>query len=114
MFWQSTKKLTLPSVEDALPGRDIRMDVPREHFVSGHPLEAPWPSDTETALFGMGCFWGAERKFWQLDGVYSTAVGYSAGFTKNPTYRKVCSGMTGHNEVVLVVFHPGRIPFENS
>ena len=69
MFWQPTKKLTLPSVEDALPGRDIRMDVPREHFVSGHPLEAPWPSDMETALFGMGCFWGAERKFWQLDGV---------------------------------------------
>ena len=112
MFWQPTKKLTLPSVEDALPGRDIRMDVPREHFVSGHPLEAPWPSDMETALFGMGCFWGAERTFWQSDGVYSTAVGYSAGFTKNPTYREVCSGMTGHNEVVLVVFHPGRIPYE--
>jgi len=103
MFGKSAK---LPSAQEALPGRDARMPVPEAHFVNGHRIAPPFPEGLEQAMFGMGCFWGAEKKFWQLPGVYSTAVGYAAGQTPNPTYREVCSGMTGHNETVLVVFDP--------
>jgi peptide-methionine (S)-S-oxide reductase len=102
----------MPSAADALPGRAAKMTVPAAHFVNGHPIASPYPDGLETAMFGMGCFWGSERKFWQRDGVYSTAVGYAAGITPNPTYREVCTGMTGHNEVVLVVFNPGRVSYE--
>lgn len=106
------KPKTIPSKLEALPGRSERMPVPDVHFVNGHRLQPPFPDGLETAMFGMGCFWGAERKFWQLDGVYSTAVGYAAGHTPNPTYREVCSGMTGHTEAVLVVFDPKRVPYD--
>ena len=105
-------KLRMPAKDDALPGRGERMAVPDKHFVNGARLEPPFPDGLRRALFGMGCFWGAERKFWQLPGVYSTAVGYAAGYTPNPTYREVCTGMTGHNEVVLVVFDPKKVSFE--
>jgi peptide-methionine (S)-S-oxide reductase len=105
-------KRRLPVREDALPGRAEKMAVPEAHFVNGARLVAPFPDGLEQALFGMGCFWGAEKKFWQLPGVYSTAVGYAAGFTPNPTYREVCSGMTGHNEVVLVVFDPRKVSYD--
>ncbi len=88
------------------------MPVPSTHFVNGHTLEGPFPEGTKRAMFAMGCFWGAEKKFWQLPGVYSTAVGYAAGFTPNPTYREVCSGMTGHAEVVLVVFDPSQVSYD--
>ena len=98
------KKLTIPTAEEALPGRDEKMPVPEKHFVNGSSLLPPFPENLDTAVFGLGCFWGAERKFWETKGVYSTAVGYAAGHTKNPTYQEVCSGLTGHNEVVLVVF----------
>lgn len=104
-------KQTLPSAAQALPGRDEAMPVTNRHFVNGHPIQPPFPPGLQTAVFGMGCFWGAERRFWQLEGVYSTAVGYAAGLTPNPTYQEVCSGMTGHNEVVLVVFDPSRISY---
>lgn len=106
------KKLSLPTPQEALPGRKDAMPVPERHFVNGNPLKPPFPEGMETALFGMGCFWGAERKFWQLDGVFTTAVGYAAGYTPNPTYHEVCSGMTGHNEVVFVVFDPTKISYE--
>jgi len=99
-------KLRVPSPGEALPGRATRMPVPRAHAVKGAPLEPPFPDGMERAIFGMGCFWGAERKFWQADGVYTTAVGYAAGHTPNPTYEEVCSGLTGHAEVVLVVYDP--------
>jgi len=102
-----------PLKREALPGRDARMPVPDTHFVSGHRLEPPFPAGLERAIFAMGCFWGAERKFWLLPGVYATAVGYAAGHTPNPTYREVCSGMTGHAEVVLVVFDPQTIRYED-
>ncbi len=102
----------LPTPEQALPGRSERVAVPARHFVNGHPLEPPFPAGMERALFGMGCFWGAERKFWSLPGVYTTAVGYAAGATPNPTYREVCSGRTGHAEVVLVVFDPKVVGYE--
>jgi peptide-methionine (S)-S-oxide reductase len=105
-------KMHMPSLDEALPGRETPMPVPATHFVNGHPLQAPFPEGLETAMFGMGCFWGAERKFWQADGVYTTAVGYAAGFTQNPTYQEVCSGLTGHNEVVLVVFDPKKISYD--
>jgi peptide-methionine (S)-S-oxide reductase len=110
MFGKSQKT---PSKTEALEGRDTRMKVPAAHFVSGHRLEPPFPDGLERAVFGLGCFWGAERIFWQLPGVYSTAVGYAGGATPNPTYREVCSGMTGHAEVVLVVFDPGAIGYED-
>ncbi len=109
MLYKLLKKLEIPRPEDALPGRAERMPVPPAHMVLGTPLAPPFPAGTEQAMFGMGCFWGAERKFWQVPGVYSTAVGYAAGHTPNPTYEEVCSGMTGHNEVVLVVFDPARV-----
>jgi peptide-methionine (S)-S-oxide reductase len=106
------KKMEMPSAEAALPGRDAEMPVPAAHFVNGHPLKPPFPEGLEMAMFGMGCFWGAERKFWQADGVYTTAVGYAAGFTPNPTYQEVCSGLTGHNEVVLLVFDPKKVSYD--
>lgn len=103
----------LPTKEQALPGRDTRMPVPDKHFVNGNVLQAPFCEGLQQIIFGMGCFWGAEKKFWPLDGVYTTAVGYAAGHTPNPSYQEVCSGMTGHNEVVLVVFDPEKIEIEN-
>ncbi|MBP0020337.1 MAG: peptide-methionine (S)-S-oxide reductase MsrA [Cyanobacteria bacterium SBLK] len=106
------KKAEMPSPEDALPGRSQSMPVPEKHFVNGNPLKPPFSEGLETAMFGLGCFWGAERKFWQAEGVYTTAVGYAAGYTPNPTYREVCSGRTGHNEVVYVVFDPQVISYE--
>jgi peptide-methionine (S)-S-oxide reductase len=106
------KKAAMPSSADALTGRTEQMPVAAQHFVNGHPLQPPFPATMETAVFGLGCFWGAERKFWQQEGVYSTAVGYAAGYTPNPTYQEVCSGMTGHNEVVLVVYDPAVISYE--
>jgi peptide-methionine (S)-S-oxide reductase len=106
------KKLSLPTPAEALPGRAEPMSVPEKHYVNGNPLQPPYPAGLEIAMFGMGCFWGAERKFWQLPGVFSTAVGYAAGATPNPTYQEVCSGMTGHNEVVRVVFDPKQISYE--
>ena len=100
------KPKTIPSKAEALPGRADRMPVPDAHFVNQHRLTPPFPDGLQRALFGMGCFWGAEKKFWSVPGVYSTAVGYAGGHTPNATYREVCTGMTGHNEVVLVVFDP--------
>ena len=98
--------LRLPRPDDALPGRADAMPVPGAHFVNGHPLVPPFPPGMQRAVFGMGCFWGAERKFWEAPGVFTTAAGYAGGYTPNPTYREVCTGMTGHTEVVLVVFDP--------
>ena len=106
------KKHLMPTAETALPGRDELMPVPETHFVNGQPLKGPCPAHLEQAMFGMGCFWGVERLFWQLPGVYTTAVGYAAGFTPNPTYQEVCTGKTGHNEVVLVVFDPDQISYQ--
>ncbi|MGK7916725.1 MAG: peptide-methionine (S)-S-oxide reductase MsrA [Prochloraceae cyanobacterium] len=106
------KKHTLPTPEEALPGRAESMSVPSEHYVNGNPLQPPFPEAMEMAMFGMGCFWGAERKFWQQEGVFTTAVGYAAGITPNPLYQEVCSGLTGHNEVVRVVFDPKVISYE--
>jgi peptide-methionine (S)-S-oxide reductase len=103
--------LRVPTADEALPGRADAVPVPDRHFVTGASLRGPFPG-LQRALFGMGCFWGAERKFWELAGVHSTAAGYAGGFTPNPTYREVCSGRTGHAEVVQVVFDPGRVPYE--
>jgi peptide-methionine (S)-S-oxide reductase len=111
MLFGFGKKLTLPRPEETLPGRATAIPTSSRHFVNGNPIKPPFPSHLEQAVFGMGCFWGAERKFWQQEGVFTTAVGYSAGFTPNPTYEEVCSGMTGHNEVVLVVFDPQVISY---
>jgi peptide-methionine (S)-S-oxide reductase len=102
----------IPARAEALPGRSERMPVPPKHFVNGHPLEGPFPDGLERAMFGMGCFWGVERKFWQLKGVYTTAAGYAGGHTPNANYQEVCTGMTGHNEVVLVVFDPKVITYD--
>ena len=107
------KPTTLPSAGEALPGRAQPLPTAQSHFVNHNPLKGPWPQGFEQAMFGMGCFWGAERKFWELgEGVYATAVGYAAGQTPNPTYEEVCSGHTGHNEVVLVVFDPAKISYD--
>jgi peptide-methionine (S)-S-oxide reductase len=109
---QMFTKTRMPAKDDALPGRQEKMPVPEAHFVNGARLQPAFPDGLERALFGLGCFWGAEKKFWQLPGVYTTAVGYAAGYTPNPTYREVCTGMTGHNEVVLVVFDPKKVPYD--
>lgn len=109
MFGKSTR---MPTTAEAIPGRTERMPVPELHYVNANRMVEPFPPGLATAMFGLGCFWGAERKFWQHPGVYSTAVGYAAGLTQNPTYREVCSGMTGHNEVVLVVFDPAVVTYE--
>ncbi len=106
------KPTTIPTADEALPGRTETMPVPSAHFVNGHPLVGPWPAGYQTAVFGMGCFWGAERKFWQTPGVYTTAVGYAGGHTPNPTYEETCTGRTGHTEVVLIVFDPAQITYE--
>jgi peptide-methionine (S)-S-oxide reductase len=111
--FSAAKKLRMPTEAEALPGRAEKMPVPAAHVVNGHPLTPPFPEGTKTALFGLGCFWGAEKKFWQTPGVFTTAVGYAAGLTPNPTYREVCTGLTGHNEVVLVVFDPGQVSYED-
>jgi peptide-methionine (S)-S-oxide reductase len=105
-------RLKMVSREDAIPGRSIPMPVSAKHFVNGHSIVPPYPVGLEKVVVGMGCFWGAERCFWQLDGVYATAVGYTAGYTPNPTYEEVCTGMTGHNEAVLVVFDPSIVSFD--
>lgn len=106
------KNVSMVAPEEALPGRtDQTMPVPEKHFVLDAPLTAPWPDGMQSAVFGMGCFWGAERKFWQTDGVFSTAVGYAGGYTPNPTYEETCSGLTGHTEVVLVIFDPRRVTY---
>ena len=111
IFWDFSSKLRMPKPEDALRGRNDRMPVPARHFVLDSPLLPPFPDGMETAVFGLGCFWGAERKFWEASGVYSTSVGYAGGSTPNPTYQEVCSGLTGHNEVVRVVFDPTRTSY---
>lgn len=112
MFFRlDPRKLAMVSAEDALPGRDQVMAVPERHFVNGNRLLPPFPEGMERAIFAMGCFWGAERKFWRLPGVYSTSVGYAGGFTRNPSYEEVCSGRTGHTEVVQVIFDPGQVSY---
>jgi peptide-methionine (S)-S-oxide reductase len=108
----ASKKLRMPTAEEALPGRAEKMPVPKTHAVNGHPLEPPFPAGMKTALFGLGCFWGAEKKFWQTPGVFTTAVGYAGGLTPNPTYREVCTGQTGHAEAVLVAYDPSRVTYE--
>ena len=107
------KKSLLPSDNEALPGREEEIEVPKEHFVKGTTMKEPFPQNLDKTIFGMGCFWGVEKKFWQIEGVYTTAVGYSGGFTTNPTYREVCTGFTGHNETVLVVFDHNKVSYEN-
>ena len=107
------KNASMVAAADALRGRtDQTMPVPTEHFINGHSLTPPWPTGYQTAVFGLGCFWGAERKFWETPGVWTTAVGYAGGYTPNPTYEEVCSGRTGHTEAVLVVFDPDQISYE--
>lgn len=113
MWFMPRHKTEIPSPEDALPGRDEVMPVPERHEILGTPLSGPVPAGYEEAVFGLGCFWGAERVFWQVPGVYSTAVGYAGGPTPNPTYAEVCSGRTGHAEVVRVVFDPSHVPYES-
>ncbi len=110
-MWLFAAKKSMVSKANALPGRDTEIQVNPHHHVNGNPTVGPWPENLEMAMFGMGCFWGAERKFWQLEGVHSTQVGYAAGFTKNPTYKEVCSGKTGHNEVVRVIFDPALVSY---
>ena len=110
MFGRS--KSEMPDAGQALPGRSTPVPVPAAHFVSGSPLTGPFPEDTEVAVFGMGCFWGAERRFWKMAGVYTTAVGYAGGFTPNPSYEEVCTGRTGHSEVVMVVYRPSQVSYE--
>jgi peptide-methionine (S)-S-oxide reductase len=110
MFARPTE---IPSADKALPGRDVAMQFEPKHIVLGSSMVAPFPGDSESVILGLGCFWGAERIFWKLDGVYTTAVGYAGGYTPNPTYQEVCGGMTGHNEVVLVVYFPQQINFES-
>ncbi|MCB1774509.1 MAG: peptide-methionine (S)-S-oxide reductase MsrA [Gammaproteobacteria bacterium] len=111
MLWMQHKKTNLPSATEALPGRSEPMPVVAKHFVNGRSIKPPFPDGMQQAIFGLGCFWGAERRFWETEGVYVTAVGYTGGYTPNPTYDEVCSGMTGHNEAVLVVFDPQRVSY---
>ena len=111
MFGWMQRKLEMPTADAALPGRAAPLAVPETHHVNGHAMNPPWPDGMQLALFGLGCFWGAERRFWELPGVHVTAVGYAGGHTPNPTYEEVCSGQTGHNEVVQVVFDPARITY---
>lgn len=112
MFSFKQKPMNIPTAAEALPGRATPIPTATTHAVNGTPLKPPFPAGMETAIFGLGCFWGAERKFWQLPGVYTTAVGYAGGPTPNPTYRELCTGMTGHNEVVLVVFDPRKVSYD--
>ena len=112
MFSFKRKPMNIPTAAEALPGRPVPIPTASTHLVNGNSIKPPFPAGMETAVFGLGCFWGAERKFWQLPGVYVTAVGYAGGPTPNPTYQEVCSGMTGHNEVVLVVFDPKKVSYE--
>jgi peptide-methionine (S)-S-oxide reductase len=107
-----SRKARMPGPGEALPGRERPITEPGAHFVNGHPIAGPYPAGIETAVFGLGCFWGAERKFWQADGVWATAVGYAGGLTPNPTYGEVCTGMTGHNEVVLVAYDPAVVSYD--
>ncbi len=107
------RKTTLPARDEALPGHSDAMPVPATHFVNGNPLEGPFPAGLQQAVFGLGCFWGAERRFWETDGVFSTAAGYAGGITPNPTYEEVCSGLTGHTEAVLVIFDPDAVSYES-
>jgi peptide-methionine (S)-S-oxide reductase len=109
----SRKKLEMPTAETALKGRSEPIPTAKTHFINGRPLKGPYPEGAETAIFGLGCFWGAERKFWEMGGgIWVTAAGYAGGFTPNPTYEEVCTGRTGHNEVVLVVYDPGKVSYE--
>jgi peptide-methionine (S)-S-oxide reductase len=114
MSWEtlSRRKAAMPTPDQALPGRGTVMPVPARHFVLDTPLAGPFPDGLQRALFGLGCFWGAERRFWQQPGAFTTAVGYAGGYTPNPTYEEVCSGLTGHNEVVLVVFDPAQLGYD--
>ena len=112
MFGLGSKD-TMPTAQQALPGRAEPLLVPNQHYVNGNLLKPPFPKQMQQIIFGIGCFWGAERKFWEIEGVYSTAVGYAAGFTPNPTYEEVCTGRTGHNEVVLVVFDPNKVALQD-
>ena len=107
------KKSELPVASDALPGRQEKMPIVNQHFVKNTPIQEPFPEGMGMAMFGLGCFWGAERKFWEVEGVYSTAVGFAGGYTPNPTYKELCTGMTGHNEVVRVIYDPEKISYEN-
>ncbi len=109
----STENMQLPSASSALPGRSTSVEIATSHYVNGNPIQAPYPENLEKALFGFGCFWGAEKKMWSIEGVYITSVGYSAGSTPNPSYEEVCSGLTGHNEVVLVLFDPELVSYES-
>jgi peptide-methionine (S)-S-oxide reductase len=111
MFGRTPREM--PTAEEALTGRSESVDVPAEHFINGNPLGPPFPEGTEIAVFGMGCFWGAERRFWQLDGVYTTSVGYAGGMTPNPSYEEVCTGRTGHTEAVMVVYHPDQLSYDD-
>ena len=113
LFDVLSRKISMPKPEEALPGRETAIDPGENHFVSGRPLKGPYPDGMEKALFGLGCFWGAERVFWQTEGVWVTAVGYAAGHTPNPNYKEVCTGGTGHNEVVLVVYDPAVVSYED-
>jgi peptide-methionine (S)-S-oxide reductase len=113
MFARFDKKISMPTAAEAPTGREQKIPVPDSHFVNGHPLVPPYPDGMQAAIFGMGCFWGAEQRYWETPGVYSTAVGYAGGFTPNPTYQEVCTGRTGHNEVVQVVFDPAAVRYED-
>jgi peptide-methionine (S)-S-oxide reductase len=111
-MWMTRKKTAIPTADEALPGRDRRIPLPERHFVLGTPLDGPVPEGLEEIVFGLGCFWGAERKFWETDGVFTTVVGYAGGYTPNPSYEEVCTGMTGHTEVVRVVYDPAKVSLE--